>query len=111
MVDVISIIATVISSVGGWEFVKYIINARFNARREEAATDMAEFKVLSETNTWLQKQLQQKEARFANQTEVVRRLNTEVLELTKQKAAIDLELQKLRCIRKQCDSRQPPNGF
>ena len=35
----------------------------------------------------------------------------EVLELTKQKAAVELDLQKFRCIRQKCSSREPQNGY
>ena len=73
--------------------------------------DTVEFTVLRQTVEFLQAQLQEKEQRFAQQTELVRNLNAEVLELTKAKGKIELELQTYRCIRKKCGEREPQNGY
>ena len=60
---------------------------------------------------FLQTQLREKEQRFAQQTELVRSLNAEILDLTKMKASLELELQRYRCIRPNCPQREPQNGF
>lgn len=102
---------TILTAMGGWEFVKYLINRRSNARISEAEADRAEFQVLKETNEFLQDQLKQKEERFAEQTQIVRKLNAEVLDITQQKASVELDLQKYRCIRAKCSQREPQNGY
>lgn len=102
---------TILTAMGGWEFVKYLINRKSNARISEAEADRAEFQVLKETNEFLQDQLKQKEERFAEQTQIVRKLNAEVLEMTQQKASVELDLQKYRCIRAKCSQREPQNGY
>lgn len=59
-----TIIASIISMVGalgGWEAVKYMINRKYNKRKEEAEADSVEFNVLRETVDFLQTQLQEKE--------------------------------------------------
>ena len=109
-----TIIASIISMVGalgGWEAVKYMINRKYNKRKEEAEADSVEFNVLRETVDFLQTQLQEKEKRFAEQTDVMRKLNTDVLELTKAKAQLELDLQRYRCVVKNCVKREPQNGY
>ena len=91
--------------------IKYFINRKSNSRIAEAEADTVEFTVLRQTVEFLQAQLQEKEQRFAQQTELVRNLNAEVLELTKAKGKIELELQTYRCIRKKCGEREPQNGY
>ena len=103
--------AAVLASLGGFEFIKYMANRDTNSRKAEAEADSVEFAVLRQTVELLQTQLQEKEERFAQQTEIVRSLNAEVLELTKEKGRVELELQTYRCIRKKCGQREPQNGF
>ena len=103
--------AAVLTALGGWEAIKYLINRKSNSRKAEAEADSVEFTVLRQTVEFLQTQLQEKEERFAQQTELVRKLNAEVLELTKDKGKVELELQTYRCIRKKCGQREPQNGF
>lgn len=91
--------------------IKYFINRKSNSRIAEAEADTVEFTVLRQTVEFLQAQLQEKEQRFAQQAELVRNLNAEVLELTKAKGKIELELQTYRCIRKKCGEREPQNGY
>ena len=91
--------------------IKYFINRKSNSRIAEAEADTVEFTVLRQTVEFLQAQLQEKEQRFAQQTELARNLNAEVLELTKAKGKIELELQTYRCIRKKCGEREPQNGY
>lgn len=114
-VEIIQIIAASFAAVlpvlGGWEAIKYLINRKPNSRKAEAEADSVEFNVLRQTVEFLQTQLQEKEERFAQQTELVRKLNAEILELTKEKGKVELELQTYRCIRKKCGQREPQNGY
>ena len=106
-----TVIASVLTACGGWEAIKYLLNKETNKRIAEAEADSVEFSVLRQTVEFLQTQLREKEERFAQQTELVRKLNSEVLELTKEKGKVDLELQTYRCIRKKCGEREPQNGY
>lgn len=111
IMQVLATLATVIGAVGGWEAIKYLINRKTNSRKAEAEADSVEFEVLRQTTEFLQVQLKEKEERFAEQTELVRSLNTEVLDLTKEKGRLELELQKYRCIVAKCPKREPENGY
>ena len=106
-----TVIASVLTACGGWEAIKYLLNKDTNKRIAEAEADSVEFTLLRQTVEFLQTQLREKEERFAQQTELVRKLNAEVLELTKEKGKVELELQTYRCIRKKCGQREPQNGY
>lgn len=111
MKDIIEIIATIVGAVGGWEAIKYVMNRKTNSRVAEAEADTVEFTVLRETVEFLQMQLKEKEERFAQQTDLVRKLNTDILELTKNKGELELKLQRYKCVVPKCPSREPQNGF
>ena len=100
-----------VTALGGWETIKYLLNRKANGRKAEAEADSVEFGVLKETMDFLQQQLKDKEQRFSEQTDMVRKLNAEVLDLTREKARIDLELQRYKCVRKLCKDREPQNGY
>ncbi len=111
----------IIGALGGFEFVKWIFNRKTNSRIALAEAESKEFHTLQETNEWLQKQLQLKEERFAEQTQLVRKQNTEILNLTRELANKDIshakeiaelriELANVRCEDEYCPFRQPPNS-
>lgn len=104
-------LATALSAVGGWEAVKYMVNRRSHARREQAQADGEEFKVMRETVEFLQRQLKEKEERFAVQSDRMRSLQDDIFQLLKEKNAIELELVKKRCEVARCANRQPQNGY
>lgn len=107
----IEIIASMITALGGWEALRYILNRKTNHRKEEAEADNIEFNVLRETTDFLQSQLKAKEERFAEQTDLVRKQNLEILDLTKEKAKLEMDLQKYKCVIKDCAKRDPQNGY
>lgn len=111
MSDIAQIIISIIGAIGGWEAVRYLINRKSNKRKEEAEADAVEFNVLRDTMLFLQEQLNEKEQRFAEQTSILRDTQSEVLELTKSKGELELELQRYRCVVPKCGNRQPQNGY
>lgn len=111
MSDIAQVIISIIGAIGGWEAVRYLINRKSNKRKEEAEADAVEFNVLRDTMLFLQEQLNEKEQRFAEQTELLRQKQSDVLELTKQLGEVELELQRYRCVVPKCGNRQPQNGY
>lgn len=109
--NITELIVAVMGALGGWEAVKYLINRRTNKRKEEAEADSVEFGVLRETVEFLQQQLKEEEVRFADQTNLLRQKQSEVLELTKEKGQLELDLQRYRCVVKHCPNREPQNGY
>ena len=87
------------------------MNRKTNARMQETKADSDEFHLLREQIEFLQTQLRDKEVRFAEQTELVRKQNADIIKLMNEKAALDLELVLKRCERKKCAAREPQNGY
>lgn len=46
--QIIEIVVSVITALGGWEMIKYVMNRKTNRRKEEAEADNVEFNVLRE---------------------------------------------------------------
>ena len=116
--EIITTLATVIAALGGWEAIKYLLNRKTNARKEEAEADSLEFSVLKDTVTFLQEQLHEqvqqdseKEKRFVEQTMRLRKVQDDNYQLLKDKSKLELELQTYRCIVKKCPNREPQNGY
>lgn len=116
------LIGTLLGSQTVIEVLRWLKNRKTEGRVAEAHADSEEFTTLSQTNLFLQQQLKEKEERFAQQTELVRNLNTEVIQLTKKKAALELEferykansgleLERVRCNDTACPWRRPPNIY
>lgn len=104
-----------VTALGGIEGVKQLIkwwmSRKTNARVEDAQADMEEFKALREYNDFLQKQLSEKEQRFVEQTERLRKLQDEHFALKGVNSDLKLELAMKRCERKKCGDREPQNGY
>ena len=118
MTEIIIGICSAIGAVGGWELIKYQLNLKTNKRKEEAEADSLEFSVLKDTVTFLQGQLNEqvrqdseKEKRFVEQTQRLRKVQDDNYQLLKDKSKLELELQTYRCVVKKCPNRDPQNGY
>lgn len=111
MKEVILTAASILGTLGGWEMIKYLINRKTNTRKAEAEADSSEFTVLRDTVVFLQEQLQKKEERFAEQTDLVRKLTSENLELTRENAMLKAERSLKLCERRNCMNREPQSGY
>lgn len=116
--NILEVATTAGAMLGGWEFIKYMMNIRTNKRKERAEADKAkaeakgeDFKVLRETVEFLQQQLKEKEERFASQTGRLRKVQDDYFDLLKKNAETELELQRFRCMRPKCQTREPQNGY
>ena len=108
---ILKILVTVLTTMGGWEFVKWQLNRRSNQRIAEAHADDEEFNVLKEHIEFLQKQVYDKETRFAEQTNLVRKQNEEIMTLMREKGNLELQLAMKRCEVKNCPKRVPQSGY
>lgn len=118
-------IIKLIGVLGGFELVKWLFNRRSNGRIAEASADEAELKndvdefhFLRERIEFKDKQLTEKEKRFAEQTDVVRALNKQLLDMTIENgklqarvAALEAERAMKLCERRGCAQRQPQSGY
>lgn len=111
MKEIMITIASVLGTLGGWEAIKYLLNRKTNTRKAEAEADSSEFSVLRDTVIFLEQQLQQKEERFAEQTNLVRKLTNENLELVRENAMLKTERGLKLCERRNCPNREPQSGY
>lgn len=111
VMEVITIIATLIGSIGGWEAIKWMLNRKANLKTSEAMADDSEFSVLAKTNVFLQEQLAKKEERFAEQTERLRKLIEENVILTGKVAKLEAERSMKLCNVRACPNREPQSGY
>ena len=109
--EILTIAGTILGTLGGSELIRYFINRKSNARKAEAEADSSEFGVLRETTTFLQEQLKDKELRFADQTALVRKLNAENLDLTRDNSMLKTERELKLCQRRNCKDREPQTGY
>ena len=103
------------TALGGIEGIKQLIkwwmSRKTKARIEDAHADVEEFKALREYNEFLQKQLSEKEQRFVEQTDRLRKVQDELFTLKEANSDLKLELALKRCERKKCGDREPQNGY
>ena len=111
MSEIVTTILAVLTTLGGWEAIKFFIHRKSNNRIAEAQADGSEFSVLRDTVIFLQEQLQKKEERYAEQTDLVRKLTAENLELTRQNAMLKAERALKLCERRNCGNREPQSGY
>lgn len=104
-------VVSMLLALGGFEFIKWLFGRKTDKRQQEASADSSEFSVLKETNIFLQEQLKLKEERFAEQTQVVRKLTTDNLELTREVAMLKTERGLKLCERRNCVQREPQSGY
>lgn len=107
----ISIIATVLTALGGFEFVKWLVARKTGKRVEEATADESEFSVLRKQVEFLQEQLLKKEERFAEQTDMLRKVTARELELTRENTMLKTERSLKLCERRMCAERMPQSGY
>lgn len=108
---IVPLVVSMLLALGGFEFIKWAFARKTDKRVLEASADSSEFSVLKETTIFLQEQLKLKEERFAEQTQVVRKLTTDNLELTREVAMLKTERGLKLCERRNCVQREPQSGY
>ena len=108
---VIGVGVSVLTALGGFEFIKWIVSRRYGRRMDEAEADKSEFSTLREQIVFLQEQLLKKEERFAEQTNVLRETTKRELELVRENTMLKTERSLKLCERRMCGDRQPQSGY
>ena len=111
----LGVAATIVTALGGIEFVKWLANwftnRKNNQRENDASADDSEFSVLRKQIEFLQEQLLKKEERFAAQTDALRDATRKELELTREVTMLKTERSLKLCERRMCAERQPQSGY
>lgn len=104
-----------ITALGGIEgikqFLKWWHSRKTDARIAGAQADVEEFKALREYIEFLQKQLSEKEQRFVEQTDRLRKVQDDLFALKEDHSNLKLELALKRCEKRKCGDREPQNGY
>lgn len=108
----------VLTALGGFELIKWLVFRKSNARvalaeaeRAETKAEVDEFQLLRDMNEFLQEQLIEKEKRFAEQTDLVRKLNTDVLTMKARLVELETERKMKLCEVRGCINRVPQSGY
>lgn len=111
----LGVAATIVTALGGFEFIKWLANwftnRKNNQRENDASADDSEFSVLRKQIEFLQEQLLKKEERFAEQTDMLRKVTARELELTRENTMLKTERSLKLCERRMCAERQPQSGY
>lgn len=115
-------IITIISVLGGFEAVKWIVRFFTNRRNQKVIDDTEaiskRYDALENHISYLQKELQdkeqrfvEKEQRFVEQTGRLRNAQDRLFEMQKKITELEIELALKRCEVKKCPNRIPQNGY
>ena len=121
----IKMILTIVTTLGGFEGVKWLMNRKSNKTIAEANADTAEIKAEESEFTYLrgrvefaEQQLLMKEQRFAEQTDVLRKAQNDLLNSTLENGKHQAEIARLKaeramklCERRGCQNREPQSGY
>ena len=110
-VGMLGVAATIVTALGGFEFIKWAVSRKTGKRVEEATADASEFSTLREQIVFLQEQLLKKEERFAEQTNVLRETTKRELELVRENTMLKTERSLKLCERRMCAERMPQSGY
>lgn len=118
-------IVTIVTTLGGFEGIKWLMNRKSNKVIAEASADTAEIKAEESEFTYLrgrvefaEQQLLLKEQRFAEQTSVLRDAQRDLLNSTLENGKLQAEIARLNaeramklCERRGCKERLPQSGY
>ena len=119
------VIITLITTLGGFETIKWFLNRKTNARILDVKADTDEFHLLRERLDTADKHLlekerllYEKEQRFHEQTQIVRDLQKQLLDKQMEIGDHKAEIASLRaeramklCERRGCHTREPQSGY
>lgn len=125
MMETTQTLIAILGAMGGWELVKWLLTRRANrkiatanADQAEIQTEEAEFVYLRKRIEFCEQQMAEKERRFAEQTEVLRTAQRELLDMTIENGKLLAEIAALKaeralklCERRGCKQRQPQNDY
>ncbi len=123
--EMVKTIVTIVTTLGGFEGIKWLMNRKSNKVIAEASADTAEIKAEESEFTYLrgrvefaEQQLLLKEQRFAEQTSVLRDAQRDLLNSTLENGKLQAEIARLNaeramklCERRGCKERMPQSGY
>ena len=122
---IVPLVVSMLIALGGLEFIKWLFNRKTDKRLAEATadhtevkTDTDEFHLLRERLELADRQLLEKEQRFYEQTDELRKTTGELLtaerrisELNGEVSALKAERKMKLCEVRNCSQREPQSGY
>lgn len=122
---IVPLVVSMLLALGGLEFIKWLFNRKPGKRLAEATADHSEVKVdtdefhlLRERLELADRQLLEKEQRFYDQTDELRKTTAELLtaerkisELNGEVSALKAERKMKLCEVRNCSQREPQSGY
>lgn len=122
---IVPLVVSMLLALGGLEFIKWLFNRKPGKRLAEATADHSEVKVdtdefhlLRERLELADRQLLEKEQRFYDQTDELRKTTSELLtaerkisELNGEVSALKAERKMKLCEVRNCAQREPQSGY
>ena len=122
---IVPLVVSMLIALGGWEGLKWVINWRSNKRiakataeHTEVRADTDEFHLLRERLELADRQLLEKEQRFYEQTDELRKTTAELLTAERRISELNGEVSELKAERKMklcevrnCKDRLPQSGY
>lgn len=114
MSDILKMLVTAVSALGGWETVKYLLNRKFNRKVEEANAFDVQRKAIMEDYKRVQKEVDDLKAKVDDLYKKIHSLENERLDLIKENNELKLalkEAEKHLCLQPddRCLQRLNPN--
>ena len=107
-----------ITALGGIEgakqLVKWVLNRKYEQRKEDASADAAEYETERQQVDWLEKRLAQRDAKVDALYGEVRKLESEKLDLVYKNHELELQLKEAemkKCLKRGCVERKPPSDY
>lgn len=122
---IVPLVVSMLLALGGLEFIKWVFNRKPGKRLAEATADHSEVKVdtdefhlLRERLELADRQLLEKEQRFYDQTDELRKTTGELLAAERRISELNGEVSELKaerkmklCEKRNCAQREPQSGF
>lgn len=111
----INSIVVILGAIGGLEGIKQFLRW-WNNRRNEARKSDAEADALVDENNrksieWLERRIEQRDAKIDGLYAELRKEQAEKLELLHKHHQLEIEHTLKRCEKKNCGHREPPSGY
>lgn len=122
---IVPLVVSMLIALGGWEGLKWVINWRSNKRiakataeHTEVRADTDKFHLLRERLELADRQLLEKEQRFYEQTDELRKTTRELLAAERRISELNGEVSELKaerrmklCEKRNCAQREPQSGY
>lgn len=122
---IVASLGGVLTALGGWKLVEWLLNRNSNKRIAEANAESIELKNERDEFHFLRERLEykdaammEKEKRFIEQTELVRSLNRQLLDQTIENGKLQARISALEaeramklCEKRGCLQREPQSGY